>query len=82
MVGMVEVVLGSVWNRKFAFTWAVSRQSKTSTHFKEMVSRDGRSEDLGFGSDESEFLSSSSHFLKSKHRRLREENTEGVAEST
>ena len=54
MVRMVEVVLGSVWNRKFIFTGAVSRQSKTSTHFKEMVSRDGRNEDLGFGSEESE----------------------------
>lgn len=82
MVGMVEVVLGTVWNRKFVFTWAVSRQSKTSTHFKEMVSRDGRNEDLGLGSDESEFLSSSFRFLKSKHRRLRQEHTEEVAKST
>ena len=82
MVGMVEVVLGSVWNSKFVFTRAVSRQSKTSTHFMEMISRDGRNEDLGFGSDKSECLSSSFHFLKSKHRRLRQEHKKGVAEST
>ena len=63
---MVQVVLDSAWSRlKCVFTWTVLRWNKTSSGFKEMLSRDDRNEDLVWEWS----VSSSFSFLKSKHRR-------------